>query len=82
MSHVSHDLHAEFPDHAALLHDLKVGDTHFQRVADRYHDLNREIHRIEAGVEAASDFRIEDLKKERLVLLDEVATMLKKAETA
>ena len=82
MSHVSHDLHAEFPDHAALLHDLKVGDAHFQRVADRYHDLNREIHRIEAGVEAASDFRIEDLKKERLVLLDEVATMLKKAETA
>lgn len=82
MSHTPHDLHAEFPQHADLLHDLKLKDAHFQRIAERYHEVNREIHRIEVEVEAASDFRLEDLKKQRLVMLDEVSEMLGKAETA
>lgn len=38
--------------------------------------MNREIHRIESEVEAASDERLEALKKERLQLLDEIAAML------
>ena len=82
MSHVPHELAAEFPEHTALLHELKLSDTHFQRVAERYHEINREIHRIEAEVEAASDFRLEDLKKQRLALLDEVSQMIAKAAVA
>lgn len=80
MSHVAHELHAEFPQHAELLHQLKMTDAHFKRIAEQYHELNREIHRIEAEVEAASDARLEDLKKQRLAMLDEVAEMLSKAE--
>jgi uncharacterized protein YdcH (DUF465 family) len=34
--------------------------------------LNREIHRIDSGIEPASDDRTEALKKERLSLLDGV----------
>ncbi|MFZ1738583.1 YdcH family protein [Sphingorhabdus sp.] len=49
-------------------------------MSDKYHELNREIHRIEAGVEASSDARAEDLKKERLVLLDEIAAMISQAK--
>lgn len=82
MSHVSHELHAEFPQHAELLHHLKLTDAHFKRVSERYHEVNREIHRIEAEVEAASDVRLEDLKKQRLAMLDEVTEMLSKAEMA
>lgn len=76
MSHTPHELHDEFPEAAQQIHDLKLADTHFATLADRYHVLNREIHRIDAGIEAASDDRAEALKKERLSLLDEVAKKL------
>lgn len=82
MSHTPHELHDEFPDDAALLHDLKVSDSHFRTVSERYHGVNREIHRIEAEIDPASDVRLEDLKKQRLTMLDEVAQMLAKARAA
>lgn len=82
MTHTPHELHAEFPDDGAVLHALKMNDGHFQRRAASYHDINREIHRIEAGVEAASDQRTEELKKARLVLLDEISGMINAAKVA
>lgn len=79
MSHTPHELAAEFPDDSAAIHRLKNSDAHFARLADTYHELNREIHRIDSEVEAASDERTELLKKQRLALLDEVAGLLAKA---
>ena len=76
MSHTPHELHEEFPEAAQKIHDLKQSDAHFATLADRYHVLNREIHRIDSGIEPASDDRTEELKKERLSLLDEVAKKL------
>ena len=76
MSHTPHELHEEFPEAAQKIHDLKVRDPHFATLADRYHVVNREIHRIDSGIEPASDDRTEELKKERLSLLDEVAKKL------
>jgi uncharacterized protein YdcH (DUF465 family) len=71
-----HDLHSEFPNDGEILHALKMDNAHFRALAERYHEANREIHRIEAEVEAASDTRLEDLKKQRLAMLDEVASMI------
>jgi len=82
MSHVAHDLHAEFADDVEILHELKLSDGHFRAVSERYHDVNKEIHRIESEVEAASDERAEELKKQRLLILDEVAAMISKAKAA
>lgn len=82
MSHVAHELHAEFPEHSELLHEMKMNDAHFQRISDRYHEVNREIHRIEAQIEAATDDRLEGLKKQRLAMLDEVAGMIVNAKAA
>ena len=76
MSHVPHDLHEEFPADAPVLHELKVNDPHFRKVADAYHEVNRSIHRAETDVEPVSDQVLEDLKKQRLALLDEVAQIL------
>jgi uncharacterized protein len=76
MSHTPHELHDEFPESTQKIHDLKQNDPHFVTLADRYHVLNREIHRIDSGIEPASDDRTEGLKKERLALLDEVAQKL------
>jgi uncharacterized protein len=73
MSHVADDLHAHFPAQAETLHRLKTGDAAFRAAAERYRDLNREIHRIEAEIEAASAERLEELKKQRLALLDDMA---------
>ena len=77
MSHTPPDLHAEFPDAADALHALKIGNEHFGKLAAQYHDVNREIHRIDSGIEPASDERTEALKKERLSILDQVAVMVK-----
>ncbi len=80
MSHTPHDLHAEFPADADILHRLKLEDRHFQTVAERYHELNRDIHRAESDIEPTSDDRLEELKKQRLALLDEVADIISKAK--
>lgn len=79
MSHTPHELAAEFPADTAVIHQLKVGDTHFAKLAETYHDLNRAIHRIESEVEPASDDHTELLKKKRLALLDEISPIIAKA---
>jgi len=82
MTHVPNELHDAFPEQADALQALKARDGHFQRLAERYRLVNRDIHRIESDVTPASDAVLEDLKKQRLALLDEVATMLARATPA
>lgn len=82
MSNTPHELAAEFPHDHALLHDLKLHNPHFVTLAERYHTVNGEIHRIEAGIENTSDDYAEGLKKQRLALIDEIAAMLSKAKAA
>lgn len=79
MSHTPHELADEFPGDHAVLHDLKLTNAHYVNLADRYHEVNGEIHRIEAGVETPSDDYTEKLKKKRLALLDEVSAIVAKA---
>lgn len=76
MSHVPHELHEEFPDAVDALHALKTTNAHFTRLAEAYHSVNREIHRVETQVAPASDEALEELKKQRLHLKDEIAAML------
>lgn len=77
--HTPHELHEAFPEDAALLTRLKVDDRHFANIAERYHELNRAIHRIESEIEPVSDEHAEDLKKQRLAMLDEISALLDKA---
>ena len=76
MSHVPHELAEEFPDQIDKLHDLKMGNAHFANLSEQYHVLNREILRIETGVEPASDTRESELRKKRVVLKDEIAALI------
>lgn len=82
MSHTPHELADEFPDMKDKIHDLKMNDAHFARLAEQYHEVNRQIHRIEAEVEPTSDAHAEELKKQRLALKDEIAAMLSAEEEA
>lgn len=76
MTHTPHELHEEFPEKAEKIHALKTSDPHFAKLADAYHDLNREIHRMETDVEPASDDAMEEAKKRRLALKDELAALI------
>lgn len=75
-THTPNELHDVFPQDAAALHRLKITNPHFARLADQHHTVNREIHRIECEIDAASDDRLEALKKERLHLLDDIAALI------
>jgi hypothetical protein len=77
MSHTPHELAEEFPDLADKIHALKTSDAHFAKLADEYHELNRQIHRIETDVEPASDEHQNELRKQRMALKDEIYAMLK-----
>jgi uncharacterized protein YdcH (DUF465 family) len=73
-----HDLHHEFPEFHDAIHELKMNNAHFSRLFTEYHELDHEVHRIESGVETPSDEYIEERKKQRLKLKDELFAMLKK----
>ena len=75
-----HDLHHEFPEFNAEIHHLKMNDNHFVRFFNDYHEVNQEIRRIEQGVENTSDEYVEQKKKQRLKLKDELFSMLKKVK--
>ncbi|AMK23001.1 MULTISPECIES: YdcH family protein [Sphingomonadaceae] len=76
MSELGHDLHTLFPAHREILHALKLESPHYRELAHRHHELTRQIYRIEGGLDATSDDRLEDLKKQHLRLLDEVAELI------
>lgn len=81
MSNTPHELAAEFPNDHAVLHALKLENPHFVTLSERYHEVNGEIHRIEAGVENTSDDYAESLKKKRLALIDEISGIVAAART-
>lgn len=76
MTHTPHELAEEFPEHVEKMHTLKLMDAHFSRLFDEYHDVNRAIHRAETNVEPTADFHMEDMRKHRMRLKDEIYGML------
>ena len=77
MSHTPHELAEEFPEYRETIHNLKESDAHFAKMAEQYHELNREIHRMETEVEPVATEVEEDMRKKRLALKDEIANYLR-----
>ncbi|MET3600028.1 YdcH family protein [Martelella mangrovi] len=76
MSNTPHELADEFPDLVEKMHALKAEDARFGKLLDEYHDINRAVHRAETRVEPTDDAHMEDLRKRRMVLKDEIYGML------
>ena len=76
MTHVPHELAEKFPDRKEQIHQLKLDNAHFARLFDEYHNLNREVHHAEASGLNISDAHAEDLKKQRMLVLDDLVEML------
>ena len=79
MLNEKHDLVHELPEHRETIHSLKMNNNHFARLFDEYHEIDHEVHRIETGVENTSDEYLEERKKVRLHLKDELFRMIQQA---
>lgn len=77
MTHTPHEIAEEFPDYAQAIHELKMSDQHFANLVDQYHDLNREIHRMETEVQPVTTLTEEEARKKRVALKDEIAAYLR-----
>ncbi len=73
-----HDLLHEFPEFKEKIHELKISDAHFRRLFDEYHEVDKEVSRIESDIEPRAAFALEDLKKKRLLIKDQLFAILKK----
>ncbi len=76
MSHVPQELHEAFPEKAEAISRLKSGDAMFQQMTERFDKADAAVKAAEAGDDPASDERLEDMKKHRLAVLDEIAAYL------
>jgi len=77
MLNEKHDLIHEFPEHRETIHQLKISNNHFARLFEQYHEVDHEVHRIETDVETTSDDYLEERKKLRLHLKDELLNIIK-----
>jgi len=72
----SHILVEEFPEHREKIYQMKSSDNAFARLFDEYHGVNAEIIDIEEHNSDTSDFYLEELKKKRLQLKDQLYSLL------
>jgi len=71
-----HDLAHEFSEHREKIHLLKMENAHFAKLFDEYDALTKEVERLESERIPVGDEVFEDLKKQRLLLKDQLYAML------
>lgn len=77
MQLTTHPLIEEFPEYKDQIHDLKMNNSHFRRLAHEYEGIDKSIVRAEQGLEVVNDDYLSEIKKERLHLKDLIFQMLK-----
>jgi uncharacterized protein YdcH (DUF465 family) len=75
-----HTLLKDFPDHQHTIRHLKMHNAHFSKLFDSYHEIESEVHHIENNNSPVKDEYIEQLKKKRLHLKDELFSMVRETE--
>ncbi len=73
----SHDLLHEFPELNDKINQLKAKDPLFAQRMAEYDALDRRVRELEELSQPVADETMEDLKKERLRLKDELYALLK-----
>ena len=66
-----------FPEYRELISRLKSTDRRFERLFEKHNELDHKVSNMESGVESASKMEIDQLKKEKLKLKDEIYALLK-----
>ena len=68
-----------FPEFRERITQLKTTDHHFMRLFDQRKALDQKVKNMEAAITPATHEEIETLKKEKLLLKDQLYTILKNA---
>ncbi|MEO8002548.1 MAG: YdcH family protein [Arenimonas sp.] len=71
-----HPLILEFPEFREKIHALKISDKHFSNLFEEYEIVDKAVVRIENGIEPNTDSYLEEQKKNRLHLKDQLYAML------
>ncbi len=79
MDLLKHDIVSEFPEFKEKIHTLKTTHQHFAKLYDEYDALNHAIATAETGGAVISEEALEEDKKKRLALKDEIFLMLNQA---
>ncbi len=67
-----------FPEYRDQITQLKTSDAHFVALFTRHNALDEQVKRMVARVDPGTPEEIEQLKKEKLALKDEIYAILKK----
>ncbi len=67
-----------FPEYRELMTKLKTSDRHFLHLFDQHNELDQKIKNMEVGQPPSTHEQIEVLKKEKLLLKDQLHAYLKK----
>ena len=68
-----------FPEFRDQITQLKSTDAHFVRLFEKHNELDQKVKNMEAKITPSSHEEIEVLKKEKLLLKDQIYVILKKA---
>lgn len=68
-----------FPEFRDLITQLKMTDAHFLRLFEKHNELDQQVRDLEANATSSAHDQIETLKKEKLLLKDQIYAILKKA---
>ncbi len=61
-----------FPEYRELISKLKHHDHHFTQLFDKHNDLDQRIRNMETHIEPGTPEEIEILKKQKLLLKDQI----------
>jgi uncharacterized protein len=67
-----HDLYADFPEMHDAIDTLKESNPYFARTVGQYSRLTGKVEDLEVHDMPVADFTIEDMKKQRVKLKDEL----------
>ncbi len=72
------NLTESFPELKESFHYLKAHDQDFQQLFKHYEQLDTIVHKVDHKQEVMSDFELEKIKKERVLLKDSLYTLMNK----
>ena len=75
------NLTESFPELNEAFHHLKAANPHFQQLLKHYEALEAVVHKVDHKQEVMSDFELEKVKKQRVVLKDNLYTLMTKYAT-
>lgn len=79
MELLRHDIETEFPQFRNQIQTLKSSHNGFARLYDRYDAVNRSITKVEMGHAVITEPALDDLKKQRVKLKDDITQLLRKS---